>query len=235
MKIAICEDEPVFAQELKLHITTFLTGKGITPEFILVSDEARALALSETADSLDILFMDINLNGKTDGVEISRRLREYAPWLPIIFVTSLENRAIDGYDVNAFGFVVKKDCAKKLPHVLEKLWQQLYCSSTLTITEKNEMCILPVKDILWVESDGRSSLIHTVDRDYTDTRSIQHFAPLLNVTDFVECFKSVFVNIEKIKSVNTDTITLMDDRTVPVSRRNRKNVMLAVMKKVSGR
>lgn len=235
MRIAICEDEPVFAQELKKHIVSFLESKGMKPSIETFPDEQAVLRLCKEENSFDIIFMDINLGGKMDGVEISRQLRKYAPDVPIIFVTSLENRAIDGYDVNAFGFIVKKSCTEKLPLVMEKLWRQLYTTTTLTITEKSEMSVVPVRDILWVESDGRCSLIHTVSGDYTDTRSIQHFAPILSDTDFVECFKSVFVNIEKIKSVNTDTITLMDDRTIPVSRRNRKTVMLAVMKKVSGR
>jgi DNA-binding LytR/AlgR family response regulator len=57
-------------------------------------------------------------------------------------------------------------------------------------------------------------------------------AVVLSDTDFIECFKSIFVNVEKIKSVNTDTITLVNDHKLPVSRRSRKGVMLAVMKKV---
>ena len=55
---------------------------------------------------------------------------------------------------------------------------------------------------------------------------------ILKDTDFVECFKSVFVNVEKIRSVNSDTIILINNHKLPVSRRSRKNVMLAVMKKV---
>lgn len=234
MHIIICEDDALFAQELQQHIVHFFEGKSVTPDIEFASNEPSVLALCY-AQSPDLLFMDIHLGGKSDGVEISKQLRAHAPHMPIIFVTSLENRAIDGYDVDAFGFVVKKHCAEKLPLVLEKLWKQLYTTNTLTITEKSELSVVSVRDILWVESDGRCSLVHTTAKTYTDVRSIQHFAPLLSLSDFVECFKSIFVNIEKIKSVNSDTITLLNDTTIPVSRRNRKNVLLAVMKKVSGR
>lgn len=232
MKIAICEDEILFAKEIILHIQDFFQNKNIEPDIHHFSNEQDALKLTEEADLYDLIFMDINLGGRSDGVEISRRLREQAPEIPIIFITSLENRAIDGYDVNAFGFIVKKNYKEKLPVVLEKLWKQLYSAKTLTITGKNEVHLLNVKDILWVESDGRSSLVHTMDTEYTDVRSIQNMASVLENTGFIECFKSVFVNVEKIKSVNTDTITLINEHKLPVSRRSRKNVMLAVMKKV---
>lgn len=89
-----------------------------------------------------------------------------------------------------------------------------------------------MKEILWIESEGRTSLVHTVNATYTDIRSIQNMAVVLTDTDFIECFKSIFVNVEKIKSVNADTITLINDHKLPVSRRSRKSVMLAVMKKV---
>ncbi len=232
MRIAICEDEPVFAKELAAHIQTFFQKKNIEPAMDFFANEQIVEKVSSDADAFDIIFMDIHLGGQADGVEISKKLREHAPQVPIIFITSLENRAIDGYDVDAFGFLVKKNYAEKLPLVLEKLWKQLYEAKTLTVTEKSEIHVLPVKDILWIESEGRSSLVHTTNATYTDIRSIQNMAVILSAADFIECFKSVFVNVEKIKSVNADTITLINDHKLPVSRRSRKSVMLAVMKKV---
>ena len=232
MRIAICEDEPVFAKELAANIQTFFGNKNIEPAIDFFSDEQVVQKMNESSKAFDIIFMDIHLGGQADGVEISKKLREHAPQVPIIFITSLENRAIDGYDVDAFSFLVKKKYAEKLPLVLEKLWKQLYEAKTLTVTEKNEVHVLPVKEILWIESDGRSSLVHTINATYTDIRSIQNMAAVLSDTDFIECFKSIFVNVEKIRSVNADTITLINDHKLPVSRRSRKGVMLAVMKKV---
>lgn len=235
MKVAICEDEPVFAQELKNHITTILETKGDSLITQIFPNEEAVRMLCPQATDFDVIFMDINLGGNQDGIALCRELRSFAPKVPIIFVTSLENRAIDGYDVDAFSFIVKKNYTEKLPFVLDKLWKELYYTSTLSVTEKNNITVVSVNDILWVESEGRNTLIHTADRDYTDIRSIQHFAPLLDEDDFVECFKSVYVNIAKIKSINADTITLANDSTIPVSRRNRKTVMQAVMKKVRER
>ena len=50
--------------------------------------------------------------------------------------------------------------------------------------------------------------------------------------DFVEVHKAVFVNISKIKRINTDTVTMCDKSNVPLSRRNRGNVICAVMKRI---
>lgn len=232
MKIAVCEDEQLFADELIARLQVFFQNKNIAPEFFRFPDEAAVLGLCKEASLYDLVFMDVNLGGPSDGVELCRKLRETAPQLPIIFLTSLENRAIDGYDVNAFSFIVKKNYKERLPVVLEKLWAGYYTAKTLTVTDKNEIHILNIKDILWIESDGRSSLVHTADAAYSDARSIRTIAAALTGTGFIECFKSVFVNVEKIKGVNSDTLTLLNNQTLPVSRRSRKDVMLAVMKKV---
>ena len=61
------------------------------------------------------------------------KLREKGIVTPIIFVTSLENRAIDGYDVGAYGFIVKKSLDEKLPRILNKLWQEHFCRKTLAV------------------------------------------------------------------------------------------------------
>ena len=232
MKIAICEDELIFARELEIQVCSFFRNKNIEPFVSFFSDDRIVQEMIENTDAFDLVFMDIHLSGASDGMEISWKLRKYAPHVPIIFITGLENRAIDGYDVGAFGFLIKQKYTEKLPLVLEKLWKQLYETETITITEKNEIHVVPIKEVLWIESDGRSSLVHTNDITYKDVRSIQNISAGLGDIDFMECFKSIFVNVEKIKSVSVDTITLINGHKLPVSRRSRKNVMLAVMKKV---
>lgn len=235
MKIAICEDEQWFALSLKEKVEAFCAQKNADADVALYSDGGSFLAACGNSEHFDAVFMDINLGSGADGVDITAKLRELGESVPVIFVTSLENRAIDGYDVSAFGFVVKKNCDEKLPIVLEKLWKKLYVRKTVTITGKDGAVIINAGDILYAESDGRCTLIHTMTEDITDTRAIGSFSAMLDIDDFIEVYKSIFVNIARIKRINADTVVLENDAVVPLSRRNRKNVMYAVMKKVDGR
>lgn len=235
MKAAICEDESVFAAELSEGIEKFFFEKGINTEIEGFSD-GKAFADNFTAQhGYDVIFMDINLGLGRDGMEYAAKIRSIDKSVPIIFVTSLENRAVDGYDVGAFGFVVKKNMAEKLPRVLEKLHKELYCKKSIALTGKDNTEIVLADDILWVQSSGRGSEVYLNDGSFFDTRSIGHFAELLDPDDFISVHKSVYVSVSKIKRINTDTVILCDDTAVPLSRRNRKGVMLAVMKKVGGK
>ncbi len=236
MKIAICEDEKLFAERLTKSVTDFFAEKDIGTESQHYISGTELLNTIDTENcGYDAIFMDINLGGKEDGMVLTSKLRELCVTVPVIFVTSLENRAVDGYDVGAFGFVVKKNLDEKLPKVLTKLWKELYCKRTVAITGKDFTEIIGTDFIINAQSQGRGTLIHTPERNYEDTRAIGQFAELLGTEEFVEAHKSVFVNISKIKRINTDTVVMCDDTCVPLSRRNRKNVMFAVMKRLGGK
>lgn len=235
MKIAICEDECWFAQSLKGKIESFYSEKNAYADVAIYSDGGSFLAACERGERFDAVFMDINLGSGTDGVDTISKLRENGDNVPVVFVTSLENRAVDGYDVSAFGFVVKKNCDEKLPVVLEKLWKKLYVRKTVTVTTRDGAVVMNAGDILYAESNGRCTLVHTITEDISDTRSIGVFSAMLDSNDFIEVYKSIFVNISRIRRINTDTLVLENDAVVPLSRRNRKNVMYAVMRKVDER
>lgn len=50
--------------------------------------------------------MDINL-GESNGIEISKKIREIDDETIIIFVSNLAQYAVEGYEVEAMDFIVK--------------------------------------------------------------------------------------------------------------------------------
>ena len=234
MKAVICDDDRENASEISKIIKQFFLEKNIAVEVSYYSKGYELLERIKGGEQFDVIFMDINLITE-DGINIIYDVRFLGCEVPVIFVTSYENRAIDGYDVDAFAFVTKKSMNEKLPKVLQKLYSYLYEKRTIAIADKENMQLVNVDKVLFVESDKRSTLVHLYDQEITDSRSITHFAEILSEDDFVEVHKSVYVNISKIKRINTDTVELEEGIILPLSRRSRKQVMLAVMKKVSGR
>lgn len=235
MKAALCEDEALFREKLKKGIVDFFTEKKIEITVDEFNDGKLFIDNFTSEHEYDVIFMDINLGKGNDGLDITAKLREIDKKVPVIFVTSLENRAIDGYDVGAFGFIVKKTFTDKLPRVLEKLYKELFCKRNIVLYGKGGTEIIPSDKILWVESEGRGVHVHLKDGDFSDIRPIGQFAEILTADDFIPVHKSIYVNISEIKRINSDTVTLSSDISLPLSRRNRKNVMLSVMKKVGGK
>ena len=229
MKIAICEDEQLFQQKLKIGIEHFFAEKKTETTFDCFMNGEELIHNLKT--EYDIIFLDIHLGTKTDGMDIAEQLRNEAVSTPVIFVTSFENRAIDGYDVGAYGFIVKKNLNEKLPKILTKLWKEHFYRPTILIQGKESTEIINLNHIISVQSQNRTTIIQTDTEELTDIRPIGKFVEILS-DDFVEVHKAVFVNISKIKRINHDTITMCDESNVPLSRRNRGSVMCAVMKRI---
>ena len=229
LNIAICDDNQEYINILEKYILDKNEPDVSCDAFYSGEELVKMYNMGE--GNYDVIFLDIHLGTKMDGMAIAEQLRSAEISSPMIFVTSLENRAIDGYDVGAYGFVVKKNLDEKLPKVLTKLWKDHFYRPTILIQGKEDTEIIKLNHIISVQSQNRSTIIQTDTAELTDIRPIGKFAELLG-DDFVEVHKSVFVNISKIKRINTDTVTMCDESNVPLSRRNRKNVMFAVMKQI---
>lgn len=231
MKISICEDESLFSSFLKREIDKFFKPKSLSIKTDIFADGNELLAVYQQGDKYDVIFMDIGLK-ESDGMKIAARIREFDKKAVLIFVTSFDNRAIEGYDVNAFGYIVKSTLKKRLPELLERLWSELTKERALMVSESGVLNLLFIEDIMAVESSGRKAVVHTYNEIYTVSENISGFSEKLPADLFIECHKSVFVNITKVKRIDANNITLENGKNFPVSRRNRKMVILAVMKRI---
>ena len=232
MQIAIVEDETVFYQQLKEEVENFFLLKHIEMLIQNYKNGASFYKEYKNGKTYDLIFMDIHLPD-CDGIRLIEKIRQLNEAVPVIFVTSLENRAIDGYDVNAYSFIAKKNYKDRIPVVLNRLWEEFYHAQTIAITNHSSLTFLPLNQILWVESNQRNTIINTQETSYLEHESIQQFASKLPPRQFVEVYKSIFVNVSKVKCIHADTLELDNGKTLPVSRRNRKNVMFALMQRLS--
>jgi len=235
----ICEDEEKFAKGLRRQIETFFLGKKEEIQFCYLQNGAafeKQLLLQDVSDEegFDLIFMDICL-GDLDGIELIDRYRnKKEKKTPVIFVSSMEDRVLDGYEVNAFAFLYKRNYEEKLEKHLERFWKEYGCLAKMTIKNSEGLKLLDYRDVYSIEADGRKTLVHTLKDAFSDERAVGAFVQELPRERFQEVYKCVYVNVEHISRIDTDTLKLDNAQTVPVSRRKRKAVMDAVMQYVSG-
>ena len=111
----------------------------------------------ETEDNgavFDLIFLDIYMGGIT-GMDTAKELRQLGASAPVIFLTTSPDFAVESYEVNAAGYLLK-------PIQLEKL--SALISHLLTSVERPRVCIQSgrrrryvfLDDILFAESDNHS-------------------------------------------------------------------------------
>ena len=98
--VLMAEDETL----VMLNAIDFLEEEGFVIKTAATGEEA--LRLIELGESFDVLFADVRLPGRLDGLALARRARELRPDLPIL-MTSGHITTIDGIDLPGARFLPK--------------------------------------------------------------------------------------------------------------------------------
>ena len=211
MRIAICEDEHIYLELIKNKVVEYFKERQVSINTDSYTDASLLPAKIDEGRQYDLILMDLQMK-RSDGMEIAKQLRAKSVDIPIIFVTGIENRAYQGYSVDALDYVVKKDMDTRLPEALDRFMERQK-SNTIAVPEKKEgTVIIKVKNILWVESEGRGSkfvlkgdmsgAMETATKEIVSSLAINKISEMLPESDFVEIYKSIFVNIREIKTVS---------------------------------
>lgn len=106
MKIIIVEDELIWQEKLREYLLKFSLESKIECKISIYNDGDSFL--KDYKKDADLIFMDIELGkNKINGMEVSKKLREFDNNVLLIFVTNMSQFAVEGYEVDAIDFIVK--------------------------------------------------------------------------------------------------------------------------------
>lgn len=229
MKIAVVEDEDIFAEKLIECVEKFFDKRGDKTEICRFEDGAPLLEVYGRGENFDLIFLDIQLK-TDDGMDIAGKLREYDGNAGLIFVTGLENRAAEGYAVEAFDYIVKSRLEERFEGVLERYLKRLGEGALTVMTARGGRAVIPFREIYAAESRGRGTLLHTVSGAVEANTAVGKIAELLPGGCYFEIHKGVYVRVEEIRSVDTDRLKMRDGSVFPVSRRRRKPLLEEILR-----
>ena len=99
--------------------------------------------------------------GETNGIELARKLRAENENIVIIFITNFIQYAPEGFEVQAFRYLLKADLSAKLDSYFDSAVQEVLRRKQLvTISINSEIIDVPVNDILYLESHRRIIVMH---------------------------------------------------------------------------
>ena len=234
MRIGICEDEAVFLEFEEKRIREFFTKQGEQTEIETFADGILLLEQVRLGKRYDLLLLDLQMQ-QSDGMEVAAEIRKYNRTVPIIFVTGVENRAVEGYHVDALDYVVKSELDTRLEAALSRYLSKHKESTIAFDTAEGETVVLAFSDILWVESEKRGVKIVTAAESYYSAQPIGKVAAHLPEGQFMEIYKAIFAQLRAIKRMGNDSVEMANGVTLPLSRRKRKQVMSGVLELVKGK
>lgn len=214
--IAILEDIALQSENL-IHL---LTEWGKLHDHII--DTITFSSSSDFIEKVDfqkytICFLDISLeNEETTGLDVAKELRASHYTGELIFLTSFKEYVFEGYNVNAFNFLLKPLTLEALVPVMNALAEK-YSDHYYTIKSSTGYTNIPYHDIIAISASLHDISITTTKEIYQDHIGLNTIARHLPA-QFVQCHRSSIINMMHIQKLESNKIYLTGNLTQTIGR-----------------
>lgn len=231
-KVAIIDDEKGVAAELEALLREY--GEEQKVEFQVRRYESGDAFLQSGDADPDIVLLDINMPG-SNGIQVAKRIRRVNGEAIIIFCTNYAQYALNGYEVNALGYLIKP--IKKGP-----FWRNLDRTLNVLRSKRKDKLLVRTKDgqivvnpadIVYIEVERHNLFFHIVtDKGLAELRTrgtMREMCDRLQNLSFAQCSACYLVNMNRIASVHKGEVICEGGATLFISRKFQKDFMAQFM------
>lgn len=185
LTIAVCDDVDIERELLERYVRQWAVQRN---RKISVSSfsEGDALLKAFGEGRFDLVLLDIQMQGQ-DGMQVARRLRETGTDVGIFFVTGYDEYLAEGYEVEAFRYLLKPVQKQKLWDSFDKFAARREKKPrfwTLETPQGQRNVVL--EEILYLESFGHTCRLYL---------SEDSFLVKMGITDMEEQLKALGVAV----------------------------------------
>ena len=205
-RIAICDDESLFAEELRELLSNYMVEKGLVFEIDIYGSGEALIELGIEIIKYTAVFLDINME-KVDGIRAAEKIREVSREVFIVFVTAFVNYSLEGYRLDVVRYLLKGnvDFPSMVDECVDALMDKLnYSVAKREFDFKEGTKEISLERLLYVESNLHKLEFHIMEDDlkiYTMYETLNALENKLATKDFVRVHQSYLVNIKYIKNV----------------------------------
>lgn len=225
IQIAIVEDDKNHAEILKTYLQRYEKEHSVAFQIHQFSDGLDII--TDYTAEYDIILLDIQMK-HMDGMKTAEKIRKVDEDVAIIFVTSTVQFAVQGYLVDALGYVVKPVPYLAFSQILSKAVRQLKQKQTkdyLTIGINGGQMRLDISQIYYIESQRHNIALYTDKGTFLTAGPLKKFEAELIPKGFFKCHNAYLVNLHHVVKILQNTVMLSGDIELPISR-TRKKVFL---------
>lgn len=179
----------------------------------------------EEKETFDIAFIDIDMPG-IDGLSVARDLRKNEDGCMIIFLTNWAQYALDGYEVNAFDYLVK-------PLTYEKFGVRFKKAAVLAESRQKENIVIVsgyakkkinIRNLFYIEVRQHKLIYHTASGLEEAWGSMRETAEKLKNFGFSLCNASFLVNLRYVTKIDGELLWVGSEK-LKISRNKKRSFM----------
>lgn len=226
IRVAIVEDEEAQYKLLNEHLRRYAEESGARFEIEYFKDAVNFI--SDYNYNFDLIFMDIMMPD-LDGMKAAERLRKVDENVALIFVTSMEQYAIQGYDVAALYFLLKPiiygDFKVKMQRTVDYI-VKVQKNDYLLLNLPGEKRKVFTKEIRYVEVFAHDVVFHVADEEIHIRGTLSEYEKKLG-SNFCRINSCYLVNLNYISSVKDRSI-FIGETELGISYARKKTLMKAL-------
>lgn len=213
--IAVCDDSEADAQKLSAIIEECKI-----PAVCEIFYSAEALLEAYEPQKYDLLLSDIYMEG-LNGVDAVTRIREIDEDIPVAFITTSTDFALQSYRLSALKYIEKPVQKKDIEEILNLARMKRESAPRLPVHKNGQEFLIPYRRILYLEQQNHLLNIHLKDGEVIQIyEKLSSLLPLLETQDFFSPHKSFAVNLAYVREIDTDyrCFIMADEKNIPIRR-----------------
>ncbi len=215
-KIAICDDEQIFIDNVTEHLKA-------QSEQCEISEYISGEELLNSPLDFNIIFLDIEMTG-INGLSAAFSLRKQKYDGIIIFLTSHTEFMPDAFKVKAFRYLDKPLNEEKFNEAFSAAKKEILNTEHILLSDRNgKIVYLRLTDIVYLEAYGDGTYIYSkTERVYDTDKPLKYWKQQIGTEHFYQIHKSFIVSYLYILDILKEGQVSMKvyNEKLPISRRN---------------
>lgn len=223
MNVLIIDDDLYFSEILKKDVLSYFSNFYDDVLIKVLNDDFKSIV---DYSSLDLIFLDIDLRKKYNGINIGLYVQSNFPKAIIVFVSSHEELVFSALSIRFFQFIRKSKYQEDIMKVLKQIKKYIDENTKKTIIKVNgRMQIIKFSEIIYLMSIGHDLIIKTINDEFTIRSSLMKFMSQVDYKELVQIERNLVINLNFTKEVVKVKVIMFDDEMHNVGRKYQSNLI----------
>ena len=225
--VGICDGEQTVRSLIAGFVEQYHAETGV--ELRLLSYNTGEKLLKNYMLDMDLIFLEIPFRN-ISALKIAEHIKRQDSQVRIVFLTTVLSYVLEAYEAGASSYLLKPLSYAKFCRELSHVREEKDSFESLSFLEENKKGLYKIylHQILYIETCGRKTMIHTGREDIPSNKQMKQHEQLLSGLSFARCHAGYIVNLRYFQKLEGSILRLTNGAEIPVSRRRRKQVLTQV-------
>jgi len=218
MRIAICDDDRNQIDITLGNIEKWKKERNNNLEVFSFESAEEFLFEWSQGVYFDLLFLDIKMKNMS-GIDLAKIIRQKNDHMLIIFVTGFFDFVLNGYELQAFHYLVKPVKSSSYFHCLDRASEIIIRKQkeTFIFLTQKQITRLRYDEIIFFEIRSHYVELHSTLGVFTFKSKLDDVEQELQDERFFRCHRSYIVNLYYASAIKKSEMVLDDGTLIPIS------------------